>query len=200
MGGGEHGSEGDGGWPVGSDAHGHDIAAKGCEILALVVDAIGGISGDGTGRVERQLTVVAGVGTLTGETEVEVAEGLVRHAVVGAALHMLGGQVLGFLVAALPNQLAHLGQVFQGLGVGVVVGLPGPDGLLVQLQPVGGHIAVDHGPQTAVADGKGLVPVLCRSVVPQQMLAGGMHRTGIERGEQDENHQCGLRDGGPLSE
>ena len=108
------------------------------------------------------------------KAEVQVAERLVGHAMVGIALDVLCGHVLCFFITSLPHQLPHAGQVFQRLGIGIVVGPASPNSLFVELESLIGHTPEDHGTQAAIADGQCLVPVSGGLRIPQLMGTAGM--------------------------
>ena len=74
------------------------------------------------------------------------------------AHEFLHGEIFGFLLLAGPEEFADLRQRLGGALVGVVVGLAGPDGLLVELDAFVGGAAEDHGAHVAVADGQGVGP------------------------------------------
>ena len=69
--------------------------------------------------------------------------------------------------AALEQQAAHFGQGPGRVRVRVRVRFSRPDGVLIELEVFGGHAAIDHGPEMAVADGERHVPLPGGLAVPQ---------------------------------
>ena len=158
----------------GRKPHGHHVVAlaeRGYG-FAAVLHAAHGVSDHRESRVEAQLAAVIGVFAVAGHGYVEVAEGLVRHAVVAVGTrHDVGvGQVLSLTVLALGDELAHPGQRGLGAGVEREVGLACPDGFLVELHTLHGGVSEHHAAQTPVAHGQCLRPCHGRAVVPQFVL------------------------------
>ena len=98
-----------------------------------------------------------------GSFDDQVAEGLVGLLADRVAHELLHGEVFGFLLLAGPEQFADFGQRLGGALVGVVVGLAGPDGTLVELDALVRGAAEDHGAHAAVADGQGVGPQIRRA-------------------------------------
>ena len=71
--------------------------------------------------------------------------------------------------------------------MGVVVGLAGPDGTLVELDALVRGAAEDHGAHAAVADGQGVGPENGGLVVPEGE-GGWLGDRGGPRGKNGERH------------
>ena len=106
---------------------------------------------------------------------------------MGFAHEFLHGEVFGFLLLAGPEQFADFGQRLGGAFVGVVVGLAGPDGTLVELYSLVRCAAEDHGAHAAVADGQGVGPEFGGLVVPESE-GGWLGDRGGPRGKDGERH------------
>ena len=65
------------------------------------------------------------------------------------------------------DQLSHLLQRFECLGVVVAIGAASPEGALVELYLVAGHAAIDHRSHAAVAQWQCLGPRCGRTMVTQ---------------------------------
>ena len=76
-------------------------------------------------------------------------------------------QVFGFLLFALEEELPDLGQELRCTGVGVIVRLAGPDGVLVELDALVSYSAEDHAAQEAVAHGQSFHPQFGGMLVPE---------------------------------
>ena len=148
---------------------GDDLAGEG-GIAHLVLHA-------GRGRVEIELAAVVARGTMGGEGERQVAEGLVVLLPQRHAHAVLAGQALGLALLALEEKLPHLGQRVGGAEVLVVLRLAGPQAVFIELEPLDGHAAEDRGAHTAVADHERLLPLLGGPAVPQHPAA--LRRRGL---------------------
>ena len=111
------------------------------------------------GAVEVQLAAVVRRMLVALHHEPQIAQRLIRLQVARPAHELLVGEVLGFLVAAIADELPHRRQVLERLAVDRVVRPAGPEGILVQLDALGGHSPEDHAAQSAVADGQRLDPL-----------------------------------------
>ena len=153
---------------------GHDVAAaQGSDDLALIADAIDGIVYNGSSVVQVQIALIVLVVGMARHGDKQVAKGLIGHTHVLACCHghHLGiGQLLRFLVLALEDEPAHLGQILLGIGVHYIVRLPGPDGLLVQLDMLYGRSAIHHTPDDTISYGQRLRPGHGWLVVPEFVL------------------------------
>ena len=158
---------------AGSDAHDDGVGRIAGEDLAAVLNAAQGEPGGGDAGIEIERAPVAGDAVGRRKGDIEIAECLVGALVEGLAHELLHGEVFGLFLLAGPEQFADLRQVPAGALVSVVVGLTGPDGVLVKLDaPLAGP-AKDHGAHAAVADGQGVGPDLCRLVIPEGVLGEG---------------------------
>ena len=110
------------------------------------------------------------------------------------------GEVLGFLLFSVEEELADFRQEFHRALVGVGVGLAGPDGVFVELDALVGDAAEDHGAEVAVADGQGFAPIGGGLVIPQHPLRLGRSGVGGDFGggwrESQEHAECGEEDAG----
>ena len=87
---------------------------------------------------------------MSGKRNMQVAKRLVRHTAIGFRHYFFGGERLCFLIFSFKNQLTHFGNVFQCIGIGIIVGLPCPYGFFVELYMLYGGIAKDHCTQSSV--------------------------------------------------
>ena len=143
------------------------------EHLALVGHAIKRVTRDACGR--RQVEPADVVGRLAvdvGKAQPQVAERLIRRLLQRLGHDLLAQQRVGGLLVAVEDELAHLRQRFEGVGVDRVVRAAGPDGGLVETDALVGHAAEHHAGQPAVANGQRLDPLLGGRVVPK--LEGGV--------------------------
>ena len=147
-----------------------NLVGKRSERLALEAYPVDLVAHHGTGGVQAQLAVVVGVAGVSGEVQPQVAEGLVRHTLIGLRLDMCRAQVLCLLVLPRQHELAYLGQPLPRFGTGVVVRASCPDGLFVELELLGCGVAVEHRAQTSVTQREGFRPDMRRLVVPQLVL------------------------------
>ncbi len=130
---------------------GEDLAREGD-----VADRVGDAR-DGGGEIEIASIRLDRVDVAEGQAE--IAERLVRHLRQRLRHHARTGQRGGVGVAPIGQQAPHLRQRFLGLGVDGVVGAPGPERALVQLQPLVHHAAEHHRSQPSVAHGQGTHPL-----------------------------------------
>ena len=87
---------------------------------------------------------------MSGKRDSQVAKALIGHSRIGLCHDLFGGERLCFQIFAGKYKVAYPGNVFQCIGVGVVVGASRPDGFFVQLYLLRGGRAVYHGSQTPV--------------------------------------------------
>ncbi len=117
------------------------------------------------------------------ERQAQVADGLVGQLAGRGAEHVLVDQGLGLGPLVLEHQLPDPPQRRCASGVALVVRPARPDGVLVELQPLGVGAAEHHGAQAAVADRQRSQPVRTGAlVVPQGQVAGGAHLRRGRRG------------------
>ena len=158
--------EGNHAWLRGGETNGDHIVGKGGDDLPPILHAVHRVGGHGQGRVEAQLTPVLRIALGLRHRDIHIAEGLVGHTPVGGRHHLLRGHVLRFLVLSFEEQPLDYRDGLSGLRIGILVGLPRPDGLLVELHMLGRGDAIDHGAQSAIAKREGIGPHLCRTVIP----------------------------------
>ena len=118
-----------------------------CDDLTLIPHTIHGIAHSALSIVKVQPALITCIVRMSGHRDIEIAEGLVRHAHIlssGIGHHLGIRQVLCFLVLSLKDQLAYLWQCLLGLGIDDIVRLSCPDGLLIQLDMLHGRCAKDH--------------------------------------------------------
>ena len=151
--------------PVGLEPDDEHLVGEAAEDLAAIGHAVELVPDRSDGLVQVQLAAVVLDPVVALEPQLEVDEGLVGELEERDAHELLLSQGLGLALLALEEEAADLGQVLHGPLVGIVVGLAGPDGVLVDLQSLLGRPAEDHRAQAAVADGQGLVPALRGGVV-----------------------------------
>ena len=146
----------------GRDADHDHLVHRTREHLAHVDGAhVAGTDGEGGScdrGVEIKFAPVGGRRFSAGESEHQVADGLVGHLPDRSGHELRLREFLRRLVVAVRDQPAHLGQVGQGLRVGRIVGAAGPESVLIELEPFLVNAAKDHGAQTAVAYGQRLDP------------------------------------------
>ena len=166
---------------AGRQVDGNDgMAAQRGYRLTLVLHTVHRIADDTLGMVKVQPALIVLIVGMTGHGDVQVAEGLVRHSHVlphGIGHHLLVGQLLRLLVFTLEDELAHPWQRLAGVGVHHLVGLTGPQRLLVQLDVLHGWRAEHHATDDAITHRQRLRPRHGRLVVPQSILTGP-HREG----------------------
>ena len=104
---------------------------------------------------------------MAGKRQPQVAKRLVGHTGICIGHHFLGSQVLCFHVFSGKEQFPHLGDILEGLGVGVAVRPACPDGLLVQLYLLDSRVPVYHGSNLTVTQGKRLCPSRRGLIIPQ---------------------------------
>ena len=167
----------------GRQVNGDDLTAQRGDGLALILHAAYGITYDASRIVDVQQALVVSIIGMTRHSDIQVSEWLVGHTHVLPGTHrhhLLVGQLLCLLVFTLEDKFSHLRQRLTGLGVQHLIGLPSPDGLLVQLYALHGGRTEHHAAHRAIANGQRLRPRLRRTAVPQMMLAS----YGIDGGHQ----------------
>jgi len=107
--GGEVGIAADAGGPIGGKVDDEDVIGQGANVFALIVDAVAGVGGESTGGIEGEFTTEMGVVVVLWEGEIEVAEGLIRHALISGALYVWRSEVLCGAIVALPHELLYFG-------------------------------------------------------------------------------------------
>ena len=135
-------------------------------------------------------------GFLRREPEDQPAEGLVFHLLDRIAHQVPAEQDVGQLEVAVEDELPDLGQ-----GLGAALDDRGirparPVGLLVELDLLLVGLAEDHGPEPAVADGQGVLPLVGGVAVPKPRRGIGPGRglllgRGPGRKARDERRQDG---------
>ena len=153
--------------PVAGQAHDDRLVGRAREDLAREGGVADAVADADDRSVEVQLAAVVGRVLVALENEPQVAERLIRLQVARLPHELLVRQVLRLLVAALADELPHLRQVRERLGVDGVVRPAGPERVLVQLDALRRHAAEHHPAQAAVADGQGLDPLLRRLAVEE---------------------------------
>ncbi len=147
-------------------AHHNHLIGEAGEHFAGVSYSIDCAAGGRHRAVEVEVTSIArnGVGVRERKIEKQVAEGLVGLG--EGTLHLLGEQV-GFGIAFLENQAAHLRQHAQRLGVVRVARLARPERIFIELQTLLLNTAKDHRAQSAIPDRERVDPLPRGSFVPQ---------------------------------
>jgi hypothetical protein len=103
--------------------------------------------------IEIQLAAIIAHAHFAGEFQPKVADGLVGELTAGAGKQFVINDPLGLTVFALEGQAASFGQVFEGIGVGRIIGAAGPEGAFVELEAFAVDAAENHGAEPAIADG-----------------------------------------------
>ena len=177
------GAEGNLAGLAGLETHHDDVVRITGEDLAGVVHAVEGVARAGGGGVEIELPPVR-LGRAVGETQIQAADGLVRHLALGNSDQLFIDELFGLAPLVLEDETAHFGQGAERGGVDGVVGTAGPEGILVQLQTLVFQAAEDHGAEAAVAHGNGLGPLLGRLGIPEDE---GIFGDGLAGENRDKN-------------
>jgi hypothetical protein len=136
------------------------------------VNAIRLVAYRGDSPVEVQFAAVMnGVGMVR-EKQVHVSKRLVGLLMKRHAHELARGQVLGFLLFSIKEELADFRQVFGRAFMLVFVRLAFPQGVFVELQMFIGNAAKEHAPEPAIADRKRLDPLLSRMLIPKDKRRG----------------------------
>ena len=145
-----------------------DAVSKRGETLALIPHPIRAIRHLCQRIADVQLAAVIRC-LLMGITENQITHRLIHHAMgseVTVGCDVVHGEILGTGIVTLADGLADGRQDSQCLGIVVVVGGTAPEGIFIQLDGVTLHTTIDHGSQSAIAQGQGFHPVVGRLVVP----------------------------------
>ncbi len=164
---------------------GKDLA-KVCHAVVLVADR-----GDRGIDVEIASVFAHSLVIDAGEFDEEIPERLVSLLTNRDAHGILHGQRFGFLLPALVQEIAQLGEGLVGPGVLILVRLAGPDRVLVELNPLAAHPAEDHGAESPVAHGKGFHPLRGGLAIPERKLLvrrPGCAASGRESGQANQSH------------
>ena len=163
----ELGLERDPARPVGREPDDEDLVHGAREDLPDEADAVLNVFGPDHGGVKVELMPVLPHGLLRREPEDQPAEGLVFHLLDRITHQVAAEQDVGQVEVAVENELPDLGQ-----GLGAALDDRGirparPIGLLVELDLLLVGLAEDHGPEPAVADGQGVLPLVGGVAVPK---------------------------------
>ena len=139
--------------PIGLEPDDECLVGEAAEDLAAIGDAVELVPDRSDGLVQVQLAPVVLDPVVALEAQLEVDERLVGELEERDAHELLPREGLGLALLALEEEAADFGQVLHGSLVGIIVGLAGPEGVLVNLQSLLGRPAEDHRAQAAVADG-----------------------------------------------
>jgi hypothetical protein len=101
-----------------------------------------------------------------GKQQQQIADRLVRHLAAGPTDEHVVGELLRFLVAPRPDQLAHPWQTGAGLGIIAVIRRSGEETVFVELDAFIGDSAEHHRAQPAIAQRQRLHPFGRRGIVP----------------------------------
>lgn len=161
------------------------LVGRTAEGLPLVACAAVEEAGQRDGAGEVEAAPVALHALQAGEVEQQVTGAAEGHLLDGLAHQRFGNQVVGLLPALLGYQAAHLGQGLAEPRVVCDVGPAAVEGVDVELQPLLGRAAENHGAQAAVADGQGLDPGAGGLVVPEgQRVIGDVRGAAAREGGQ----------------
>jgi hypothetical protein len=105
-------------------------------------------------------------------------------------MNSLHGQILGFDLFALEEQVANPGQAAGCAVMGVVVRLAGPHGAFVELNPLVGDGAEDHRAQTTVTNRERLDPLPGGLSVPELL---GVRAQSQQDQHVHSSHRCDVR-------
>ncbi len=157
------------------DAQDDHLIGSGDKGFAFEADAVDFVGGAGAGGVEIELAAIVGGRAGMGEIDPQVAERLIGFG--EEALHFFTELVGEVIVLMFEHGAAQGGEMVLRVGVVAVAGLAGPEGVLVELEDFFAEGAVfaasvDHGAETAVADGQRIDPLSGRFFVPEGQVAG----------------------------
>ena len=155
---------------AGSHACDDHLVGKGCKCLTQITDTIHFIAYHGTCRVKAQLPVIVRITRMPRKVQAQIAERLIRHALISLCLHMRCTQVLSLLILAGKHQFTYFRKPFFRFRTRIIIGTSSPNGLLVQLDLLCARIAIKHCSQPSIAQGQGFCPDVCRLVIPQLVL------------------------------
>ena len=104
------------------------------------------------------------------EIQPQVSRRLIGHLLERTGHQEAIGKCISFAVAAVEDELPHLGKMRQGLGIDRLVGAAGPQRIFVDLQPLAGDAAEKHGAEAAVAERQRFCPRGRRLPVPEEVI------------------------------
>ena len=163
----ELGPEGDLPRPVGREPDDDDLVHGAREDLPREADAALHVARPDNGGVQVELVPVVRHGFLGRELEDQPAEGLVFHLLDRVAHEIPAEQDVGHLVVPVEDELLDLRQGLEAALDHRGIGAARPEGILVELDLLFVGLAEDHGPEPAVADRKGVLPLVGRVGVPE---------------------------------
>ncbi len=127
--------------------------------------------GDACDRgAEIELALIFGGGARRGKAQGEIAERLVRRHPPRRGDDRLVRERFGFHRLPRQEEPPHFRHGGGTRGVQAIPLLPGPDRIFVELQPLVGDAAEDHGAEATVSDRERLVPIGRRLAVPEAQI------------------------------
>ena len=152
---------------VGGDAHDDHLVHGAGEEFAGELDAAGGVTDAGDGRVEVQVAAIIGHGVHFGEAQHQITDGLIRHLAARFRDHLLVHELVGLAILAFEHQPPRLGQCRQRLRVVLVVRAAAPKRVFIKLETLVVDAAENHRAEPAAADGERFSPDLRGPAIPE---------------------------------
>ena len=177
--------------PGSRQAHDDELVGEGGKNLFHILHATDLVAGAHDRPVDVEFaTVVAHLPLPAGEADLQRTGSLVVHLFTHGGQEAFVAEILGFFVPAGEDQVPHLLQMLECLGVPVLVRAACGDGLLVELEFLHVGTAVDHRADAAVADRPRLLPGNGRLVEPKDILGrlGGQAGGRRPKGRQQDKH------------
>ena len=158
---------------AGSKTHHNYLISKRSQCFTLISHPVDLITYNGTSWVQAQFPIVIGITCMPRKRNMQIAKRLIGHTTIGFRHYFLSSQCLCFKIFSFEHQLAHFGNIFQRIGISIIIGTSCPNSFFIQLDMLHTGIAEYHRSQPPVTQRKCFSPNLSGFIIPQFIFLCG---------------------------